>query len=193
MSTPIQTTELTAVNMMLSSIGERPVTNLDETQRVDVLRAVSTLNEINVLVQSRGWWFNEEANVEVTPNGAGEYILEESAIKVDLSSPSVDNYVKRGNKLYNKDTRLFTGNTDTIKIDFVSLLEFDDCPETFKTYVARRAGVVYQTRSVGSPTLYEFTERDAQEAWGTLQMEELENVDTNLTFAPGIRDAVYNR
>jgi hypothetical protein len=190
---PDQTSELGAVNMMLSSIGERPVNTLATSQRLDVIRAISTLNEVNVLVQSRGWWFNEENNVPLTPNADGEYDIDPNSIRVDASDPTVANFVKRGNRLYNKLTFSYAGNTDTLQIDYVALLPFDDLPQTARMYIARRAGVVFQTRSVGSPTLFEFTERDAQEAWGALLVEELDYIDTNLTYAPGIRDAVYNR
>jgi hypothetical protein len=193
MANPTQTTELGAVNMMLASIGERPVNNLSDSQRFDVARAVSTLNEINVIVQTRGWWYNEEKEVVLTPNDEEEYIIDPNSIKVDPSDTSIRNFVKRGSRLYNKDTHTFTGNTDTLKVDLICLLPFEDLPETARMYIARRAGVVFQTRSVGSPTLFEFTERDAQEAWGSLLQEELDNVDTNLTYAPGIMDVVYRR
>jgi hypothetical protein len=200
MAYPIQTTELSAVNTMLSSIGERPVNSLTAPQRLDVIRAVQTLNEVNVLVQTRGWWFNEEKNVTLSPNAAGEYEIEANAIKVDPTLKWVDHFVVRGNKLYNTKTHSFTNvddigtlHTDDIKIDYIALQDFNDIPETARMYIARRAGVIYQTRSVGSPTLFEFTERDAQESWGSLLMEEVEHVDTNLTLAPGIFDAVWNR
>jgi hypothetical protein len=190
---PEQTTEQTAITMMLSSIGEKPVNNIAASQRLDVMRAVATLNEINVLVQTRGWWFNEEVDVPHTPNAAGEYVLDPNIVKVDVSEKHVRNFKKRGLKLYNTTTRTTTGHTADLNLDYILLLPFDDLPESAKLYIARRAGVIFQTRSVGSPILFEFTEQQAQEAWGLLQTEELEHVDTNLTFAPGIRDAVYNR
>jgi hypothetical protein len=193
MSNPIQTNELEAINMMLASIGERPVNNLDTSQRLDVIRAKATLNEINVLVQTRGWWFNEETEYVLSVDSDGEYNLPADAVKIDPSTRSIDYFTQRGSRLYNTKTKTYSGHTEDLKVNFVRLLPFDNLPESAKMYIARRAGVVYQTRSVGSPTLFEFTERDAQEAWGGLLIEELENVDTNLTFAPGIIDAVYRR
>ena len=193
MAPPELTTEQTAINLMLASIGERPVNNIGASQRLDVIRAVATLNEVSLLVQGRGWWFNEETEVVHSVNAEGEYVLDPHAVKVDASDKSITKFVKRGTKLYNTVTRTTTGHTDDLELDYVLLLTFDDMPESAKLYIARRAGVIFQTRSVGSPTLFEFTERDAQEAWGALQMEELEHVDTNLTFAPGIVDAVWNR
>jgi hypothetical protein len=193
MSNPIQTNEQEAINMMLASIGERPVNNLDTSQRLDVIRAMATLNEINVLVQTRGWWFNEEVEYTLSVDADGEYNLPADAVKVDPSQKSIDYFTQRGSRLYNTKTFMYGDHTEDLRVNFVRLLPFNDLPESAKMYIARRAGVVYQTRAVGSPTLFEFTERDAQEAWGSLLMEEIENVDTNLTFAPGIIDAVYRR
>jgi hypothetical protein len=193
MVAPTQTYELEAVNLMLNSIGERPVNNLDSSQRLDVIRAMATLNETNLLVQSRGWWFNEETEYMITPDANGVYTLEQDFIKVDPSSDYIRNFVMRGKVLYDTDTKTTTGHTDDLAVDFIRLLPFDDLPQTARLYIARRAGVIFQTRSVGSPTLFEFTERDAQEAWGLLVQEEIENVDTNITYSPEFLEVVWNR
>jgi hypothetical protein len=193
MATPIQTSELEAVNLMLASIGERPVNALATTQRLDVIRAEATLNEVNVQVQSRSWWFNEELQVTLTPSEDGEYIIDSDIIKVDTYDETTWQFVVRGNKLFDRDTNAYTGHTEDLVVNFVRLLPYDDLPQTARLYIARRAAVVYQTRTVGSPTLFEFTNRDAQEAYGMLQQEELEHDDANLTYAPGIIDAVYRR
>ena len=190
---PTQTTEASAINLMLASIGERPLDNVNDSSRLDVVRARAALNETNVLVQSRGWWFNEAEKVPLTPNNAGEYDLPPNVVKVDAYYEYIDKFVQRGKRLYNKVDRTYIGNTDILYVSWVELLPFNDLPESARLYIARRAGVVYQTRAVGSPVLFEFTEQAAEEAWGLLQNEETEHVDTNLTFAPGIRDAVYRR
>jgi hypothetical protein len=193
MAAPKQTYELEAVNLMLSSIGERPVNSLDTSQRLDVIRAMATLNETNLLVQSRGWWFNNETGYVISPDANGVYTIDEEFIRVDLTKDYVRNFVMRGKVLYNRDTFTTTGHTEDLALDFVRLLTFDDLPQTVRLYVARRAGVIFQTRSVGSPTLFEFTERDAQEAWGSMLNEELDHVDTNITHSPEMLEVVWNR
>lgn len=186
-------TAKSAVNMMLMSIGERPVNDLSATQRLDVLRAVSVLNEVNLLVQSRGWWFNTDIRVTLSPNADGEYEIPEDVLRVDPTYDSVWKYVQRGRRLYNTDDRTYTDQTDDLYVDYVLFLEFDDLPETAKMYIARRAGAVFQTRSVGSQILYQFTTEQAAEAWALLQQEEVDAEDANLTLAPGLIDVVYLR
>jgi hypothetical protein len=184
---------LSAVNLMLASLGERPVSSVENAQRLDVQRAVSTLNEVNVLVQSRSWWFNYEEKVALTPNSDGEYDLDSAVVKVDAYYPTVTNFVQRGSRLFNTDTFSYAGHTDDLYVNQTRLIPFDDCPETFKMYVARRAGTIFQQRSLGSPTLFEFTNRAADEAYAILQQEETDQEDINLTLAEGLLEVVYRR
>lgn len=195
MATPAttQTTAVSAVNAMLESIGERPVNDIDNTQRLDVQTAVRCLNETNVLWQTRGWWFNREEEVTLSPNGDGEYDIPSNVVKIDPTYDSDWEWVKRGNKLWNRDTQAFTGHTADLYVNYILLLDFDDCPESFKQYVARRAGVLFQSRKVGSPTLFEFTSEFANEAWAILQQEEVDNEDSNLTYAREIAEITYSR
>ena len=190
---PTLTTRVSAVNAMLASIGERPVNDIDNPSRLDVQRAVRALNQITVLAQTRGWWFNREEKVPLSPNAAGEYDVPKTVLKVDAYYKYIWQFVRRGNRLYNAETRLYTGNTEDLYVNWVVLLPFDDCPETFRAYVGRRAGMLFQAGAVGSPTLFEFTQVDVDEAWGFLQDEEMEQDDSNLTFSPELIDVVYRR
>lgn len=60
------TTELQAVNAMLSAIGEQPVASVD-TARADVGLAINTLRDAARDVQRRGWKFNTEFGLAVSP------------------------------------------------------------------------------------------------------------------------------
>ena len=58
--------ELIAVNQILSSIGQAPVTDLNQTNP-DVAIAYNTLLEVSRDVQTEGWTFNKDYNVKVYP------------------------------------------------------------------------------------------------------------------------------
>ena len=60
------TTELQAVNTMLSAIGEAPVNSISGTNNVDVSVAKNILDETSLSIQSEGWNFNTEYNVTYT-------------------------------------------------------------------------------------------------------------------------------
>ena len=67
MTKPVAMTELEAVNVLLTTIGEAPVL-INGKQTTDVAIAQQVLNEVNREVQSRGWHFNTEYNVELIPD-----------------------------------------------------------------------------------------------------------------------------
>ena len=56
------TSELQAVNIMLSSIGEAPVNSITGTTTVDVSTAKNILDETSMSIQSQGWHFNTHEN-----------------------------------------------------------------------------------------------------------------------------------
>ena len=51
-------TELEAVNILLTTIGEAPVNTLTGNQVTDVTVATQVLLEISREIQSQGWHFN---------------------------------------------------------------------------------------------------------------------------------------
>jgi len=67
------TQELPAINQILASCGQAPVTTLDQTNP-EVAIAYETLLQVSREVQGEGWTFNKEAHYSLTPN-IDEYIL----------------------------------------------------------------------------------------------------------------------
>ena len=63
-----KTTQLEAVNVMLSAIGEAPVSSLENSQLEDVAVAQNILNETIVDVQTTGYNFNSEYNYKISPD-----------------------------------------------------------------------------------------------------------------------------
>jgi hypothetical protein len=60
MTKPTSMTELEAVNVLLTTIGEAPVNTLTGNQVTDVTVAKQVLLEISREIQSQGWHFNTE-------------------------------------------------------------------------------------------------------------------------------------
>jgi hypothetical protein len=61
------TTELEAVNAMLSAAGEAPIAVLEGATQADVTMAVNLLRNVTREVQSMGWRFNTEHGFQVAP------------------------------------------------------------------------------------------------------------------------------
>ena len=65
MAVPGRTTQLEAVNTMLSAIGETPTTDaiIAADSSADVVMAVQILDEVTKEIESQGWNFNTEYDV----------------------------------------------------------------------------------------------------------------------------------
>ena len=66
MTVTTRTTELEAVNTILSTIGEAPLNTLTGSLPVDGTTAKNVLSEINREVQSAGWHFNSHYKVDLS-------------------------------------------------------------------------------------------------------------------------------
>ena len=170
-------TELEAVNTMLVTIGEQPVSSLDNLAGLqDASIARQILSNISRAVQSKGWVFNLDLQVTYTPDSNGEINLGSNVIRIDTTSKvrsATKDIVERGGKLYDreKNTSVFT---DTVKVDRVIVLNFDDLPEAARRYIATRAARVFHDRVVGSGELHRFFQEDEGQAWSELLEYEAE-------------------
>jgi hypothetical protein len=170
-------TELEAVNTMLVTIGEQPVSSLDNLAGLqDASIARQILSNISRAVQSKGWVFNLDLQVTYTPDANGEINLGSNVLRIDTTSKvrsATKDIVERGGKLYDreKNTSVFT---DTVKVDRVIVLNFDDLPEAARRYIATRAARVFHDRVVGSGELHRFFQEDEGQAWSELLEYEAE-------------------
>lgn len=175
------TSELEAVNIMLSAIGESPVSTLDNASLVDVSLAQSILKETSIDIQSQGLHCNTEINYPLVPNDDGEIIIPTNCARIDTTEASSDiDVTQRGNRLYDREERSFTSFSETIRVEMVLLLEFADLPQHVRRYATVKAARRFQARYVGSQTLGGFTEIDEREALVQFERAEKLNEDNNI-------------
>ena len=171
MTVTTKTTELEAVNTMLTTIGEQPVSSLDNLAGLqDASIARQILTNISRTVQSKGWVFNLDLQVTYSPDTNGEIILGSNVLRIDTTSKvrkSTKDIVERGGKLYDREnnTSIFT---EDVVVDRVIVLNFNDLPEAARRYIATRAARVFHDRVVGSGELHRFFTEDEQMAWSEL-------------------------
>ena len=174
------TTELEAINTMLSTIGESPVNTVEDTGNVDVVIARQILQSVSREVQARGWHFNTEKNYTITPDSAGYLVLPNTVLKVDTVYPdSSKDVVVRGSRLYDREKHTYVF-TDAVKVDMTILLTFDELPEVARNYVTIRASRIFQERVVGSDTLHAFNSQDEARAMVSLMEYEADTADLNI-------------
>jgi len=175
------TTELEAVNTMLSSIGEAPVNTIEDNGVVDAVMARQILNSVSREVQSRGWHFNTEKEYTITPSYPdGEMVLPKTLLRIDTTSIDRDiDVVQRGQCLYDRRKHTFKFDT-ALKVDMIILLPFDELPEPARQYITIRSSRIFQERVVGSSELSNFSMKDELRALVALREMEAETADYNI-------------
>ena len=176
------TSELDAVNIMLGTIGESPISSLDASTGVaDAVIARQILSEVSIQVQEEGWHFNTEVNFVLTPSAdTGEIFVPGNVVEID--SFGEDKFLDvtiRGNRLYDRTNHTFIF-TKSIKTEMVLLLEFNELPQSARHYITVRAARVFQQRVIGSDKLGTFTERDEVRALVAFKRSEAKTSDHNI-------------
>ena len=157
------TDELPAINQILSSIGQAPVTTLDQTNP-DVAIAYNALLEVNKEVQSEGWAFNTEYEIPITTNDDKQYEVASTILQIDLSStykgdidivrrrdPS-DSKVKLYDR-YNHTYAIGTIANDTWDVDIVYHFDFIDVPIPIQNYMTAKTATIVAQRIIGDAAL----------------------------------------
>ena len=163
------TQELPAVNEILASVGQAPVTTLDQTNP-DVAIAYDTLINTSREVQSEGWLFNTEEYYPMTPDANGEIVIANNILQIDLHDEKDNSYetVRRSGKLYEKINHTYDWTTltgwDTVRCDIVWLFDWVDLPRPIQDYIVAKAAAIVSTRIVGDPQQFRI-----------LQAKELDN------------------
>ena len=169
------TTELEAVNSMLSTIGEAPVNSITGTLPLDASLAKNTLTEINREVQSAGWHFNSRYKYTLSLDINSKIPLAENIMRVDLDinkySPSTYDVIKQGSFLYNKVENTFTFD-QALDANVILYLDFTELPENARRYITLRASRIFQDRTIGGNTLHKFTAIDEANSLALLKQEE---------------------
>jgi hypothetical protein len=179
--------ELQAVNMMLTTIGEQPIANLnDKAGLQDASIAQDILHNTSRQVQSRGWIFNTDLQKVLSPDSTsatgGKIKIDSNVLRIDTTAKVRSNktdIVERAGFLYDreKNTNLFT---DTVTVDYVTFLPFNSIPESARRYIAVKSARIFHDRVVGSGELHAFFQQDELQAWSDLLEYQSEIGDFNI-------------
>lgn len=179
------TTELEAVNLMLSVIGASPINSVTSSGDADAELAYRILTYATREVQLVGWHWNTEENYPLVPDSNGFLVLPANTLRVDTTGADQRlDLIQRGFRLYDRVSHTFVF-TSPVQVDLVIALDFDDLPAAAKHYVTVRASRQFQERVVGSEVLEAFTKSDEYQALATLKEAEAETADYSmLTHGP---------
>ena len=181
-------TELQAVNEILASVGQAPVTTLDQTNP-DVAIAYDTLLQVSREVQAEGWTFNKEFGYPFTPDNNNQILIPDNVLQLDLTPDYRDrDVVRRSGKLYDRTAHSYTF-TEQVNCDVVWLFDWVDLPVPIKDYIVARAASIVSTRIVGDSTQYQMLQQ--REAYTRAMALEYECNQGDYTFFGHPRGANY--
>ncbi len=156
------TSKLDAVNVMLSSIGIAPVTELD-TNNPELDIAVRTLDQVVYEICSEGWNFNTENGYTLTPDLLGYIEIPSDVISMSSyrlhTLPDTLDLVERQGKLYDKRSHSFVFN-GPVSLSLVWSVPYEELPGPFRSYATQRAARVFAGRSQGSEAMVQFNGAD---------------------------------
>jgi len=175
------TSELNAVNVMLTNIGENPVNTLTGTLGLDASTAQIVLREASRHVQSRGYFWNTE-RVRLSPNGDSEIALPNNTLSVRSSGVDTGKaYTYRNGKLYNATdfANTFTFATNA-ELEIIYELDFEALPETARRYITLLATRIFQERKLGTQSISAQNRDDEAKSLALLRQDENANARRNV-------------
>ena len=195
MTITTRTTELEAVNTILSTIGEAPLSTLTGSLPVDGTTAKNILNEISREVQSAGWHFNTQYKVDLTRDTNNKVPVGTDVVRVQLNDKydkSSYDVVQRGNYLFNlaKNSDIF--DQDFTENTLIYLLQFEDLPEQARRYITIRSARVFHDRTLGANTLHKFSSEDEARSLSVMKQAEMATGD-NTIFDSDLQNYIVNR
>ena len=195
-STTDTDTELSAVNSILGSIGQSPVTTLGVSTIDNGITAYANpeisfiyniLTEVNKDVQNEGWHFNTEQHIKISLASAGEITIPANTLRYDFHDGLNDklyDVVTRNGKLYNLVEHTSTFEAGDYYIDAVTLYPFADLPNAFQRYITYRSAVRAATQLVSNPQLVQLLQTQEAMSRATCMEYECDKGDNSFFGTP---------
>lgn len=177
------TSLLSAINTMLTAIGETPINSLSGNTTATVSIAQNILETESRRFQAKGWHFNTDYEYSLVPDSVTQYIsIPENVVSIDVRiakyAAKYDPVIRAG-KLYDRNEHTFLW-TETIKVDITWLFDFADLPEAARQYVMIRSARIFAERILGSELIASFTIRDEEMAYADFRNYNGEQADYNI-------------
>ena len=170
--------ELDAINEILTAIGSSPVNSLEDDANADVINARSMLYRVSREVQSKGYLFNTEYEVELLPDFYTKKIqFPNSFIRV-ISNRG--NYVRRDGFFFDLTERTFKFPDGITLSTLVREVNFEDLPEAARKMITARAARIFQARYLSAQELDAELQQAESQAQGDLLDYELETSGYNI-------------
>jgi hypothetical protein len=183
-------TELEAINVILATTANSPISTMDDNQIIDASLASNTLRSVLVEVQTQGLSFNTESKYIIAPDQNGFIVLPRNTLRVDTDGDDAStDAVQRGTKLYNKDDHTFVW-TKPVSLEITLGLPFEELPPVVANYATIKAARKYQDQYFSDNYVHSYTATDEAFALARVMDAEIDSTDPNMlndsTFMQGL-------
>ena len=189
------TTELQAVNIMLSVIGEAPVNAITGTTSVDVSTAKNILDETSMSIQSQGWHFNTHNKyTSLSIDQDGRIPLPANCVKADASQNfRYINLTIRNGYLYDLDKHTDIFSSVPAEVDLVLVQQFEQLPEYARQYITQKASRRFASRFLGDKEIIALIANDENEALMAFHQADSQEADVNMLEGDANTYSIINR
>ena len=174
--------ELPAINQILSSCGQAPVTTLDTTNP-DVAIAYDTLLQVTREIQAEGWTFNKEYHYEFPPDEDDFILIPNNVLQIKLTENTANmdkDGIRRGGKLYDRYNHTYKWTDDIVECDVVWEFDWVDLPQPIQDFIVARTCSFVSQRIVGDPQQHRALQQ--QEAYSRAMALEYDTQQGQFTF-----------
>lgn len=194
MADPLQSTKLEAVNVLLATIGQSPISTLIGSGLGHANFAISTLDEVSRRVQAMGWACNTEYDYPLTPNGEGHLVPPNNTLRIDQMEKHDWHYdfIFRDGKMYDRKSRTYVFTETDFTFRLLLAFDFEKLPEHLRNFITIKAARLFQERILGSDTLHTFTADDEADALKLATEADTDNRDLNVLMGTDTYD-ILNR
>ena len=185
-------TELSAVNAILGSIGQSPISGLDFANP-EISFIYNLLKESNQDVRNEGWTFNLEYHIkENVATSDNKIIIGSDVIRIDNTDAwdKTRDFVRRKDsdglwKMYDRVNHTFEfPDDDYFYVNKVRLLPFEDIPAPFQRYIIYKASGRAAVQLVSNPGLQKMIAQFEIQARATAMEYECNQGDHNFMGWP---------
>lgn len=185
---------LEAVNQLLSSIGEAPVSSLEDDKTPDVSAAQEKLAFVSRDVQARGFDWNTDYDYVLAVGTGDKVAVPEDALLIEFTRlPNEPDPVQRGRFFWDRANHTFEFEEELTAMKIVWLLDFEEMPQPASSYVLARAKREFISERLDAsqvpPDLYENERRK----WAELLNHQLRNNDTRASYSTPVYDVLARR
>ncbi|MFZ3194095.1 MAG: hypothetical protein WA154_12935 [Moraxellaceae bacterium] len=164
-----------AANIIVTTLGEAPVTNVEQGASSDVDIALICLDMADLQVQVRGWSWNTEDNWSLALDTDAKVPLPEQTLRVAAaywnSGGLPARVVQRGSFLYDLDQHSLLFDRAPV-VDLVVRLSWDELPQAARMYATLVATQSFHARMQERPILLNVNAQDLKMALVNLEQHE---------------------